>query len=65
MTNMTQTQADRIIERTARIVADMRAEADAAEARGNIEAAEAGRRIADSRERAGMRAHVGARIGRA
>jgi hypothetical protein len=65
MTTMTQTQADRIHETTARVVATMRAEADAAEARGDLAGAQAIRRIADSRERAGNRAHAGARIGRA
>lgn len=65
MTTMTQAQADRIHERTAKVVANMRAEADAAEARGDLTGALALRRIADSRERAGNRAHAGARIGRA
>ena len=65
MTNMTQTQADRIIERTARIVADMRSQADVAATQGLWLIAADLRRTADSRERAGMRAHVGARIGRA
>lgn len=65
MTKMTQTQADRIHERTATVVANMRSQADAAEARGDIAGAETLRTLADSRERAGNRAHAGARIGRA
>ena len=65
MNRVTQTQADRIAARTAQIVSKMRADADDAQARGDIDAAEALRRIADSRERAGARAKVGARIGRA
>lgn len=65
MSTMTSTQADRIHARTAEIVANMRRDADAAEAAGNLEGATALRTIADSRERAGNRARAGARIGRA
>lgn len=64
MSTMTKTQADRIVARTATIVARMRADANALEARGERTAADAIRRVADSRERAGMRAREGARIGR-
>lgn len=62
---VTQTQADRIAARTAQVVSKMRADADAAEARGDLKGATALRTLADSRERAGARAKVGARIGRA
>ncbi|MBN0040194.1 hypothetical protein JN535_08445 [Cellulosimicrobium cellulans] len=62
---MTSTQADRIAARTAAIVKKMRADADAAEAKGDHAGAAALRTLADSRERAGARAKVGARIGRA
>lgn len=65
MSTMTQAQADRIHERTATVVANMRREADAAQARGDVAGAESLRTLADSRERAGNRAHAGARIGRA
>jgi hypothetical protein len=65
MTTMTSTQADRIHARTAQIVARMRADADAAEKAGNLSGAQALRDIADSRERAGMRARAGAHIGQA
>ena len=65
MSTMTQTQADRIHARTAQIVATMRADADAAEARGDITGANALRTLADSRERAGMRGHAGAHVGQA
>ena len=65
MNTVTSTQADRIAARTAQIVANMRAEADAAEAKGNLKGAQALRDLADSRERAGSRARVGARIGQA
>lgn len=65
MSTVTSTQAARIAARTAQTVANMRADADAAEARGDVEGANALRRMADSRERAGARAKVGARIGRA
>lgn len=65
MNTITSTQADRIAARTAQTVANMRTDADKAEARGDIEGATALRQIADSRERAGARAKVGARIGRA
>ncbi len=65
MTNMTQTQADRIADRTAHIVATMRTQADALEASGDINSAQAMRTLADSRERAGAHARAGARIGRA
>lgn len=64
MSTMTQTQADRIHNITETVVARMRADADAAEAQGNTEGARAMRAIADSRERAGMRAHAGAKMGR-
>lgn len=62
MRTITATQADRIAARTAVIVANMRADADAAERAGDLEGAAALRMIADSRERAGARAHVGAKI---
>ena len=65
MDRMTQTQADRINARTAEVVAKMRQEADAAEAKGDTNGAAALRLLADSRERAGSRARVGARISRA
>lgn len=65
MNTVTSTQADRIAARTAQIVANMRAEADRLEAAGQTDLAAAQRRLADSRERAGARAKVGARIGRA
>lgn len=65
MNTVTQTQADRIAARTAQIVSNMRRDADAAEAKGDIAGAEVLRTLADSRERAGARAKVGARIGRA
>ena len=65
MSTMTATQAARIHERTAQIVTKMRAEADAAENAGDVAGAESLRLIANSRERAGMRAREGARIGRA
>lgn len=65
MNTVTATQAERIAARTAQIVANMRRDADAAEAKGDIEGATALRRLADSRERAGARAKVGARIGQA
>lgn len=79
MNTVTSTQADRIAARTAKIVATMRAEADALEAAGGpsdvldptypsitrASAVEDIRRTADSRERAGARAKVGAKIGRA
>ena len=64
MSTMTKTQADRIHARTAQIVERMRADAEAAEALGDLEGATALRRIADSRERAVSRAREGARIGR-
>ena len=59
---MTQTQADRIHARTERIVSAMRTDADTAEARGDLKGATALRTLADSRERAGQRARVGAKI---
>lgn len=65
MERVTSTQAERIAARTANIVANMRAEADALESRGDVALAQAQRALADSRERAGSRARVGARIGRA
>ncbi|MBO9555571.1 hypothetical protein [Cellulomonas sp.] len=61
---VTQTQAARVAARTAEVVARMRAEADAAEARGDLLGAESLRRTADSRERAGARVRPGARIAR-
>jgi len=64
MSTVTSTQAERIAARTAAGVAKMRQDADAAQARGNIEGAKALRDLADSRERAGARAKTGARIGR-
>lgn len=65
MNTITSTQAARIATRTAQTVANMRNDADKAEERGDIEGATALRQIADSRERAGARAKVGARIGQA
>lgn len=65
MNTVTSTQADRMAARTAQIVATMRADADAAEASGDFAGAKALRDLADSRERAGARAKVGARIGQA
>lgn len=65
MDTVTSTQAERIAARTAQSVATMRANADAAEAKGDTAGATALRNLADSRERAGSRAKVGARIGRA
>ena len=65
MNTVTSTQVDRIAARTAQIVANMRADADAAEAKGVTKGTQALRDLADSRERAGARAKVGARIGRA
>lgn len=61
---MTQGQAQRIHARTAVVVANMRAEADVLESRGDVKGAAALRMVAESRERAGMRAREGARIGR-
>lgn len=55
-------QADRIAARTATIVARFRTDADAAEAAGDLAGAEALRTLADSRERAGARARVGAKV---
>lgn len=65
MSTITEAQAQRIAQRTASLVAKMRDDADAAEARGDLEGATSLRQIADSRERAGARARVGAKIGRA
>lgn len=65
MNTVTSTQADRIAARTAQIVANMRRDADVAEANGDHAGAKALRDLADSRERAGARAKVGARIGQA
>jgi len=65
MNTVTSTQADRIAARTAAIVEKMRADADASEAKGDHAGAKSLRDIADSRERAGARAKVGARIGQA
>ncbi|GAA1992732.1 hypothetical protein GCM10009718_33050 [Isoptericola halotolerans] len=76
MSTVTSTQAGRISARTAQVVANMRAEADALEAAGapddvisfgmtRAEVVRSQRETADSRERAGGRATVGARIGRA
>lgn len=62
---MTQVEAERIRSRTARVVAEMRAEARDLDAAGRHDDAAVARRIADSRERAGMRARAGAKIGRA
>lgn len=65
METLTATAAQRIAQRTALAVAGMRADADAAEARGDLEGAAALRLFADSRERSTSRAHAGAKIGRA
>lgn len=65
MDMVTDGQAARIAERTARIVATWRANADEMERRGRTDDARAMRALADSRERAGSLARVGARIGRA
>lgn len=62
---MTQGEAERIRSQTARIVAKMRAEARDLAAAGRHDDAAVARRIADSRERAGLRARPGAKIGRA
>ncbi len=62
MSTVTATQADRVAARTAATVARMRTDADAAEARGDITGATALRTLADSRERAGARVRVGAKI---
>jgi len=62
---MTTAQAERVAQRTAQVVARMRSDADEAERRGDHNGAQAMRELADSRERAGRRAHAGARIGRA
>lgn len=64
MSTVTQAQADRIAAHTARIVANIRKDADTLEANGDHETAATLRRQADSRERAGSRAKVGAKIGR-
>lgn len=80
MQTMTAAQADRIRTRTAEAVARIRAEADKLERAGapddvvaegfgikvtRAQAVADARRNADARERAGMRAHAGARVGRA
>lgn len=65
MDTITTTQADLIAARRARIVAKHRADADAAEQRGDHDGARALRTLADSADSAYTRAHVGARIGRA
>lgn len=65
MRTMTQADANRIHEHTATLVANLRAQADAAEAAGNETGAASLRRLADSRERATLRARAGARIGQA
>lgn len=62
---VTRPQADRIAARTAQVVANMRAEVDRLIIDGQHEEAMALAAFADSRERAGARAKVGARIGRA
>lgn len=64
MSTMTATQAAKIQDHTATLVAQMRSDADVAETAGNSEGARALRMIADSRERAGQHARAGARIGR-
>ena len=61
---VTAAQAERIAARTAQVVTRMRAEADAAEAAGNLSGAKALRDLADSRERAGAKGREGARITR-
>lgn len=65
MRTMTQADADRIHAHTAEVVANLRAQADAADAAGNAAGAASLRRLADSRERATLRAHAGTRIGQA
>ena len=65
MVEVSGVQAGRVAARTAQVVSAMRADADAAEARGDREGAAALRGLADSRERAGARVRVGARVGRA
>lgn len=60
---MTAEQAARIQTRTIAVVARMRADADAAAARGDHAGADALRFLADSRERATANARAGARIG--
>ncbi|NOV96826.1 hypothetical protein [Isoptericola halotolerans] len=62
---VTRTQADRVAARTTQVVADMRAEVDRLIIDGQHEEAIALAAFADSRERAGARAKVGARIGQA
>lgn len=79
MRTMTSEQATRIRNRTADVVARMRAEADALERAGapddiiaegfgikvtRAQAVADARRNADARERAGMRARAGAKVGR-
>jgi len=65
MRTMTQGEAERIRSQTARVVAEMRAEARDLDAAGRHDDAAVAHRIADSRERAGRRARPGAKIGRA
>jgi hypothetical protein len=60
---ITAPQADRIHARTAAIVAKMRQDADAAEARGDLKGADALRRLAESRERVTSRVREGSRVG--
>ena len=62
---VTSTQADRILARTAGIVARMRADADAADRKGDHATAALWRGTADSRERATANVRVGQRIGQA
>lgn len=59
---VTTAQAERVAARTAAIVERMRADADAAEAKGDTKGAAALRQIADSRERAGAKVRTGARV---
>jgi len=59
---VTSSTADRVAATTARVVAQMRADAAGAEQRGDVEGAAALRMLADSRERAGARVRVGAKI---
>lgn len=65
MSIMTADQADRIHANTARIVASIRRQADEAERAGDTAGAAILRNQANARERIGMRAHAGARIGQA
>lgn len=65
MRTMTEVEAQRIRAGTVHVVAKMRAEARDLDAAGHHGHAAVTRRIADSRERAGLRARAGAKIGRA